>query len=400
MRVGVRDFSLFKRSRDCGRPVYYARFRNEEGSWTAARSTGQTVKALAEGWATAEVRRREEAAAARERERRAGITFGQFAGPTFFDYEGAWALDKRASGKRLSSRQCKEKGRDFARHVLPVLGALKLHEFNRARLKDFRNGMFKGGYSASTINRVLDCIRAVLEAAEDEGRISAVPTIERAAGKSAEKGILTGEELRRLFSVEWEDPRAYYAAALASISGFRVSECLALRLSSIDAGRLLVTVARSFDSAERLENDTTKNGRTRLVTLPAEVCRGLLALAAVNPHDEADPLVFWSDKTPGVPVDYKLIRREFYRAMARAGIDEAERRRRRLGFHGFRGGFNTALLEAHVPPEKIRMVVGHSSAEMTALYYHAQIDALADIRAVQARMLEGVSLADVRQISA
>jgi hypothetical protein len=46
------------------------------------------------------------------------------------------------------------------------------------------------------------------------------------------------------------------------------------------------------------------------------------------------------------------------------------------------------LIEAHVPPEKIRMLTGHSSSEMTLLYYHAQVDAMADVRDVQTRMFE------------
>jgi hypothetical protein len=76
--------------------------------------------------------------------------------------------------------------------------------------------------------------------------------------------------------------------------------------------------------------------------------------------------------------------------MVQIGLDEAERRRRNLSFHGFRHGLNTALLEAHVPPEKVRTVTGHSSIDMTLLYHHAQVDAMADVRAAQARMLEGV----------
>ena len=98
-----------------------------------------------------------------------------FAGADFFGYDGRWALDLRATGKRPSPRQCREKRQTYEKHVLPVVGEVKLHQVNRALLKDFRNDMFQGSYSSSTINRALDCIRAVLEAAEDEERIPAVP---------------------------------------------------------------------------------------------------------------------------------------------------------------------------------------------------------------------------------
>jgi integrase len=68
------------------------------------------------------------------------------------------------------------------------------------------------------------------------------------------------------------------------------------------------------------------------------------------------------------------------------GIGEAERRRRNLSFHSWRHWLNSQLIEAHVAPEKIRAVTGHSSSEMTMLYYHAQTSEMADVRAVQTRL--------------
>ena len=148
MRVGVRDFSLYKRPRKGGRPVYYARLHNDDGSWTTGCSTGQTVRSLAEGWAAAEVRRRQADVQEGEQAPPADTAFAAFAGKDFFGYEGRWALDKRASGKRLSPRQCLEKRRTFDKHVIPILGQMKLHEINCAVLKDFRNAMYQDGYSA------------------------------------------------------------------------------------------------------------------------------------------------------------------------------------------------------------------------------------------------------------
>jgi len=323
--------------------------------------------------------------------------FAAFASKDFFSYEGRWALDKRASGKRLSPRQCLEKRRTFDKHVIPILGQMKLHEINRAVLKDFRNAMYQDGYSGSTINRALDCIRAVLEAAEDENRIDAVPRIDRAASRPTERGIPTTNEFHGIFAARWEDPRAYYASALAAVTGCRMGEILALRLSNIDSVRLLVSVERSYDSAERVICATTKNGKSRMVTIPPMVCHGLEMLATANPHTGVDPLVFWSEKTPDRPCDYKLVTRGLYRALTQIGIDAAERRRRHLSFHSWRHWLNSQLVEAHVPPEKIRMLTGHSSSEMTLLYYHTQLEAMADVQDVQARMLKNCLVHTRRQ---
>jgi hypothetical protein len=67
-------------------------------SKTIPRAAGQTVRTLAEGGATAEVRRRKDEAERKEVERQAGITFATFAGPNFFGYEGRWTSEQAASG--------------------------------------------------------------------------------------------------------------------------------------------------------------------------------------------------------------------------------------------------------------------------------------------------------------
>ena len=112
MRVGVRDFSLYKRPRKCGRPVYYARFHNDDGSWTAGCSAGQTVRSLAEGWATAEVRRLQAEVQEGEQAPPADTDFAAFADRDFFSYEprparwrrspSGWATAPRPPSARRS----------------------------------------------------------------------------------------------------------------------------------------------------------------------------------------------------------------------------------------------------------------------------------------------------------
>jgi hypothetical protein len=122
VRVGVRDFALYLRPRESGRAVYYEPFHAEAGGWTAGRSTGQTVRALAEAWATAEVKRREQEADRAEQERQAGITLVLFAGYDFLSYDGRWAIDRRASGKRLSRRLSRFASYLTVKRQLPLFG--------------------------------------------------------------------------------------------------------------------------------------------------------------------------------------------------------------------------------------------------------------------------------------
>lgn len=50
-----KSYSIWCRRLDSGRRVFYVRFRNEEGGWRTARSSGCSTKAAAEAWAAARV---------------------------------------------------------------------------------------------------------------------------------------------------------------------------------------------------------------------------------------------------------------------------------------------------------------------------------------------------------
>jgi hypothetical protein len=75
-------------------------------------STGQTVRTLAEGRATAEVKRRKAHVERQKLEKQTAITLAAFAGVDFFCYNGRLALDRRdyawAQGEE-SSRSPEEK---------------------------------------------------------------------------------------------------------------------------------------------------------------------------------------------------------------------------------------------------------------------------------------------------
>jgi len=110
MRVGVRDFPLYRRPRKDGRPVYYARFHNNHGNWTAGCSTGQTVRSLAEGWATEEVRRRQNEAD-QGKPAIIDITFAEFAGKKgrrqcFFCVHDSQQSRSRAVVNQVSGNTC------------------------------------------------------------------------------------------------------------------------------------------------------------------------------------------------------------------------------------------------------------------------------------------------------
>ncbi len=139
MLQGQKPFSLYSRKRKNGKPVYYAKLRMPDGSWSSGKNTGQTSKNSAEAWAikylqTGQVVHKE------------NVSLAAFA-KDFFSWEGDWATDKRVTGKRISLRQCKEKTALLDNRILPVLGKIKLTNIDKAIIREFRNNLFKQGLS-------------------------------------------------------------------------------------------------------------------------------------------------------------------------------------------------------------------------------------------------------------
>jgi integrase len=67
-----------------------------------------------------------------------------------------------------------------------------------------------------------------------------------------------------------------------------------------------------------------------------------------------------------------------YEAMKRIGIDERNRRERRIDFHSWRHWYNAFLVNHRVPVHKVRSIVGHTTDVMTEKYYHG--DQYDDVR--------------------
>ena len=372
-------FCVFKRKR-----VYYAQFKLASGRWSIAKSTGALTRGKAERWAYDYLSQGKVV-------HREGVTLGAFS-DGFFNWEGTWATDKRARGLRISRRQCQNMTYLLQNFLLPRLASQKLSHIDKAVIRDLRNRLYNEGYAGSTINKVLAALKTILEAAEDASLIQFVPKVERAAVKPTHKGILTIDEVKQLFSMEWrstathchpERPQytGYVGNLTACATGLRLGELQALVLSDVHLSDGYLFVRRSWCKSFGL-NDTTKTGRARTIFIPDIVQGALRRLIEINPDgDNPESFVFFSEKTPGKPAEPAVFYKALFAALARIGITDEIRRARNITFHSWRHFFNSLLVNARVPLQKIQSMTGHLTAEMTQLYYHP--DDMEDVKAVQ-----------------
>jgi integrase len=88
------------------------------------------------------------------------------------------------------------------------------------------------------------------------------------------------------------------------------------------------------------------------------------------------------------PVARKSVYEALYKALAKIGIDEAERKRRNLSMHGWRHFLSTELEMNDIPDARAREVTGHASRESRKRYNHVDNLRMKDVMRVQEQLLE------------
>lgn len=368
--MGTRKpYTLFKRG-----AVWYCRFRDLDGERVTPKSTGETAKARAEQWAVTYLQKGQGRIVKSE-----SVTLESFA-QDFFNWSGAWATDKRARGMRLSEGHCLQRNDILKNHLFPRLGKMRLSSINRAIIKDLRNQLFDAGYSGSTINHILSALKTILEAAEERGLIQFVPRIDRAANNPKQKGILTPDEVRRLFSFQWmSKPSRNHPAKplfveqagnlLAVTTGARLSEVQGLTISDVNFQDNYITVRRAWDNRLLKLNQTTKSGRARIIFFPGIVKNALLELVDANPFgNHPDTFLFYGD-TPDMPKDKRGFSVSLANALVQIGVSREDQKGRAISFHSHRHFLNSLLVNSRIPLQKIQAIVGHTTMDMTNHYY-------------------------------
>ncbi|MDR0288073.1 MAG: site-specific integrase [Clostridiales bacterium] len=263
--------------------------------------------------------------------------------------------------------------------IKPYFGQRYIPTISFHDIDEFIMSLKKQNFSNKKVNHVITTMKNIFNYAEMIGLIQTNPckTFKPFKVNTPEKGILTREELQKLFSEEnrgqiWPERIHYIFNYLAAHTGLRLGEILALRLIDFSNGKLNITHSFSPDSLNDGGLKSTKSGKSRVIPLDKklgdlfkEVCQG-------KQHDQ-----FIFSTSQGLrPMDHKAVYKRFYKALEAIGIDKAERKRRNITFHSYRHGVNTFFLEAGTPPETVRLILGHSGSAMTARYSHLQLPSI------------------------
>jgi integrase len=293
------SYSLYKRESG-NRTIWYVRFWDDQTqAYTSGRSTGQTTKAAA------------------HRQVQKWLAEG---------LPEAQKKDAKATRNRLMGaitkylEDCEVIKKGEVHETGEVIKLFYTQVTNSQMSSDFMKSIPRrdtdpeNGYARRTINVMLKLIKKALKEAV---RLEIIPRnpadkIELLADDPRERGILTPDELERLFQLPWLDERSETAAILASVSGMRISEIIGLRIDELDMERQVIHVRHSFSAYEkRLKG--TKNERSHFVYTDASILNLLKDLHQKNPWQSS--FIFWGT-SPDKPMRYETIESHLERALA------------------------------------------------------------------------------------
>ncbi|MDA3951627.1 MAG: site-specific integrase [Spirochaeta sp.] len=365
------------------RYVYYAQFRDQQGNYTSAISTGESSEGAARAWAMEYLRKGNVPT-------HRGNTFAKFAANWWVPGECLYLKEQEASGYKKSPKYIAESRRNLENRLLPYFGPRKLTSIRPEDIINWKHQLHEKGdpetgrkLSAATINRALATLKVMLKEAVKFGYLQTNPAAEVGILKedAKPKGTLTQKEATKLLNEKtidtvWDGSYYHYVLNLtAAHTGMRLGEILGLTPAAIKKGEL--EVKHSWNGTEFGLGDT-KTHESRQVPIPKEVEDHLKALVAKRTAPGAWDLVF-AYREDGAPLSDKRIGARLYDALKKINIPEEERDRRNITFHSWRAFFNTAALNAGVNENLVRKITGHKTAQMTNHYTRPNV---ADMTAI------------------
>lgn len=271
------------------------------------------------------------------------------------------------------------------RYILPYFGDMILTKIMRSDIENWFLGL--KDLSVTSKNQLLRLLRIMLKEAVRTGVLPHNPAEDVAPlpGKCQARGILTQNEVRRLFAKEnfsqyWKNNLMYYTAnLLAFCTGMRQGEILALKKEDVFPRYLMIK--HSWSKIDGLKS--TKAKKERLVPIPDLLYKYLSRLSKEQKGD-----FIFSRSNSKRPICGQRFKDALYFALAKIGINKSERKKRNIVFHSSRHFANSQFIAAGISSVKTQQVIGHASDAMTKNYLHLHIEQFQDIVCVQQKIFD------------
>jgi integrase/recombinase XerD len=259
-------------------------------------------------------------------------------------------LDLWLHGK---SRQSQRAYRTDVAHFLAFCDGKPLQRVTLNDVQAFSTALEKQGYSSATQNRRLSAVKSLLAFGHKIGYLPfdvGAPVEAPPVKNTLAERILSELEVMTMIALE-TNHRNKLLIRFLYLSGARVSEAAELRW-------------RDLKSAGSRGQVTLfgKGGKTRILALPADLFKQLMAFRGDAP---ADAPVFAS-RQGGGSLKPNQIRNIIARAGKRAGIEG------NVSPHWLRHSHASHSLDRGAPIQLVQSTLGHASVATTSKYLHAK----------------------------
>jgi integrase len=374
------DFTLFMRTYPNGKKVVFYHAYDDEGKRVGPWTTNSLTLTAARNYCNRLLK-----AGVLVRNKTKVLTFGEYA-------EGFWERgseyirnqDSRADITDTYISNCRKY---VANQLMPFFADTPLDKItdkdinnwilgfkNRKVVKDGKEETVS--YQNTYANTVFGTLNVMLAEAVRRGLLTSNPCdkVKRLKNDRRKMEILTAQEVHKMFpknyKAVWDKEIPYIANRLASITGMRIGEVLGLRGEFVFDKYILVC----GQYGEFGYKPYTKTKEDRGIPLLPEMIALLRKLMKAN----GKGYVFSLDGG-ATPVCYSIIRRDYFRALAKIGISEKEANRRRLTLHSWRHFLNTDLLKQGMTLQQVQGVTGHKSAITSGIYTHLDARQIDDV---------------------
>jgi integrase len=285
----------------------------------------------------------------------------------FWDWDNSpYVKEKLRKAHGIHRRHCKLQSQAVTLYWQPFFQERNIGEITTKDIDNFIDYMGGKPLSASRKNVVIKAGLKPLRWAFSKGIIEQDPTRGHImfSGEQHKRNILTPTTAAAIFNMEWTDARAKLANMLASVTGMRMGEILALRFQ--DLGPDCIYVRSSWNMEDKTK--PTKNNEPRTVEIPFPgLMYALFSLAQQNPWGvRPDSFVFWAVTKNDIPMQgSRLFLDGLREALVKAGFTEEEAKK--YMFHGWRHFFTSYMIKK-LDKKLLKGETGHKTDIMLALY--------------------------------
>ena len=274
----------------------------------------------------------------------------------------------------------------FHRHVLPVLGGMRVQDVRQGTVRMLLDQKREEGLSETTVAKIRRHLHAMFAFGQDAGLVSLNPADvprrrgRRGRGRRARGTELSPAQVKRLLDECPPRWRAFFTVALDT--GMRRGELIGLRWGDVDLLERVIHVRRSIGAHDRLEAFAA--GEEELLTTKTQAGQRLLPILdgaqqaleelCASGADTSDGAPVFTAVRParaaegppcplGRPLDPRMVTRVFRRYADRAGLPGTIR------LHDLR---HTAITGAIAQGEDILLIAalaGHAKPSTTVNVY-------------------------------